>query len=61
MRDHRNAVIGFAIAFLLVAAAALLTTFQSIDKRLASDDAPPGAIGLARPHPPLYPGQPVRN
>jgi hypothetical protein len=61
MRDYRNAVIGFAIAFLLVAAAALLTTFQSIDKRLASDDAPPGAIGLARPHPPLYPGQPVRN
>lgn len=61
MRDYRSAVIGFAIAFLLVAAVAFLTTFESIDKRLAGDDAPPGAIGLARPHSPLYPGEPIRN
>ena len=61
MRNYRNVVMGFAIAFLLVAAAAFLTTFEFFDERLARDDAPPGVIGLARPHPPLYSGDPVRN
>jgi hypothetical protein len=60
MNNYRNAEIGFAIA-LLVATAAFLLTFETIDMRLASSDAPPGAIGLARPHPPLYPGEPVQN
>ena len=62
---HARAVIIAVISFILSAAIllALVTTIHGIDTRLASNDAPPGTMGLARPHPPLdrAPGEPARN
>lgn len=54
---HRNAVIALAIAFVVAATGAFFTTYQSIDVRQASNEGVPGTIGLARPHPPMYPVQ----
>ncbi len=52
---HARAVIIAVISFILSAAIllALVTTIHGIDTRLASNDAPPGTTGLARPHPPI--------
>jgi hypothetical protein len=52
---HARAVIIAVISFIFSAAIllALVTTIHGIDTRLASNDAPPGTTGLARPHPPL--------
>jgi hypothetical protein len=60
---HRTAVTTFAVALTLALIAALVTTLEHVDKRLANDEAPPGTIGLAKPHAPLdkAPGEPVRN
>ena len=60
---HRTAVTTFAVALTLELIAALVTTLEHVDKRLANDEAPPGTIGLAKPHAPLdkAPGEPVRN
>ena len=53
MSDDRTAVILFAVVLVITLVAAFLTTVQHVDNRQASSDAPPGTIGLARPHPPL--------
>jgi hypothetical protein len=60
---HRTAVTTFAVALTLALIAALVTTLEHVDKRPANDEAPPGTIGLAKPHAPLdkAPGEPVRN
>ncbi|MBR0859558.1 hypothetical protein [Bradyrhizobium liaoningense] len=59
--SHRNAVVLFAVAMIIAILAAFVTTLERVDTRTASNEAPPGALGLARPHPPLdrAPGQPV--
>jgi hypothetical protein len=57
--NHRTAVVLFAVAVIIAIAAAFATTLDRIET--ASNEAPPGTTGLARPHPPLdrAPGQPV--
>jgi hypothetical protein len=59
--NHRTAVVLFAVAVIIAIGAAFVTTLDRIDTRTASTEAPPGATGLAKPHPPLdrAPGQPV--
>ena len=61
--SHRTAVTLFAAALIVVSIVAFVTTFRGIETPRASNDAQPGTIGLARPHPPLdkAPGEPVRN
>ena len=61
MSNYRNEATAFVIALSLVATAVLLLTLEPVDTRLAGGDAPPGAIGLARPHLPLYPSEPAQN
>jgi hypothetical protein len=63
-RHARAAVIVFfAIVLSAVMIAAFITTIVDVDTRHVSNGAPPGTIGLAKPHPPLdkAPGEPVRN
>jgi hypothetical protein len=59
--SHRTAVLLFAVAVIFAIVAAFVTTLDRIDTRTASNEAPPGATGLAKPRPPLdrAPGQPV--
>ena len=61
-RQIHKAILGFAVAFALVIAAAFVTTIRGVDTRHASNDAQPGTMGLAKPHPPLEkaPGEPVK-
>jgi hypothetical protein len=65
MDDERNsqrtAVVLFAVAVILAALLATLTTLERVDKRTASNETPPGTTGLAKPRPPLdrAPGKPV--
>jgi hypothetical protein len=53
MNEHRTAVILFGIALAIVIALASLTTLDRTDTRIASNGAPAGTTGLARPHQPL--------
>ena len=48
-----------ALAIAIVAASAI--TLARVNTPPASNDAPPGTVGLARPHPPLdrAPGEPI--
>ncbi|OKO71025.1 hypothetical protein AC629_39800 [Bradyrhizobium sp. NAS80.1] len=59
--SHRNAVVLFGVSMIIAILAAFVTTLERVDTRTASNETPPGATGLARPHPPLdrAPGQPV--
>lgn len=61
--SHRTAVVLFAVAVITAKLAAAITTLERIDTRMASNEAPPGATGLAKPRPPLdrAPGQPLGN
>jgi hypothetical protein len=61
--SRRNAVAIFAVALTVAVLAALITTLRSVDTRYTSNEAHPGTIGLAKPHPPLdrAPGEAVRN
>ena len=61
--SHRIAVAIFAIILAAAVVAAAITTLEGVDTRHASNDAPPGTTGLAKPHPPLdrAPGEAVRN
>jgi hypothetical protein len=63
MSDHRTAVILFGIAVAIVIAIASVTTLERKDTRTASNEAPAGTTGLARPHPPLdrAPGEAIPN
>ena len=59
--SHRTAVVLFAVAVMIAVLAATVTTFERIDTRTASNETPPGTMGLAKPRPPLdrAPGRPV--
>jgi hypothetical protein len=61
MNTHRTVLGIFATALLIAVIAAFLTTLRNGDTRSASIDAPPGTIGLARPHPPLPPAPASQN
>jgi hypothetical protein len=64
MSGERNsqptAIVLFAIVIIAIAAACA-TLLEQVDTRTANNESPPGATGLAKPHPPLdrAPGQPV--
>ncbi|TYL87410.1 hypothetical protein [Bradyrhizobium cytisi] len=55
MNTHRTAFAIFATTLVIAVVAAFLTILRDVDTRSASTEAPPGTIGLARPHPPLPP------
>ena len=59
--SHRTAVVLFAVAVLIATFAAFVTTLDRVDTRTANNETPPGAMGLAKPRPPLdrAPGQPL--
>jgi hypothetical protein len=59
--SHRTAVVLFAVAVIIAALAAFVTTLERVDTRTASNETPPGTTGLAKPRPPLdrAPGRPV--
>ena len=49
------------LAIAIVVASAI--TLERVNTRPASDDVPPGTVGLARPHPPLdrAPGEAIQT
>jgi uncharacterized membrane protein YidH (DUF202 family) len=55
MNTDRTALAIFATALVIAVLAAFLTMLDNVDTRSARIEAPPGTIGLARPHPPLPP------
>ena len=59
--SHRTAVVLFAVAVIIAVLAATVTTFERVDTRTASNETPPGTMGLAKPRPPLdrAPDRPV--
>ena len=59
--SQRTAVLLFAVAVIIAVVAAFFTTVERIDTRTASNVAPSGTTGLAKPRPPLErsPGQPL--
>ena len=59
--NHGTAIVLFAIAVIIVTLVALVTTFERVDTRTASNETSPGTTSLAKPHPPLdrAPGQPL--
>ena len=58
MSDDRTAIAGVLV---ITVVAAFLAMIHHVDIRQGSSDAPPGTIGLARPHPPLYPSGATQN
>jgi hypothetical protein len=60
-RSYRTAVALFALAVIIAAVVAFITTSQTVATRHV--EAQPGTIGLARPHAPLVPApaEAVRN
>jgi hypothetical protein len=61
MNSHRTVLAIIAIALFIAVGAAFLTTLHNVDNRSGSNEAPPGTIGLARPHPPLPPAHISQN
>ncbi|MCP1971783.1 hypothetical protein [Bradyrhizobium elkanii] len=63
MTNHRAALILFAVALAAALIAATITTLENGNTRVASNETPPGTMGLARPHPPLdrAPGVPIET
>jgi hypothetical protein len=61
MNTHRTVLAIFATALVVAVIAVFLTTLHNRDTRSVSIDAPPGTIGLARPHPPLPPAHTSQN
>ena len=59
--SHRTAVILFGVTMIIAILAAFVTTLERVDTRTANNETPPGAMGFAKPHPPLdgAPGQPL--
>jgi hypothetical protein len=59
--SHRTAVVLFAVAVIIAALAASVTTLEQVDRRTANNETPPGTTGLAKPRPALdlAPGRPV--
>jgi hypothetical protein len=58
--SHRSAFTLFAVAVSVATLAAVVTTFERVNTKIASNETPPGTMGLAKPHPPIdrAPGQP---
>jgi hypothetical protein len=56
---HRTVLAIFVTAMVIAVIAA--TTLNNVDTRSANFEAPPGTIGLARPHPPLPPPRTSQN
>jgi hypothetical protein len=52
MMTHRTVLAVFATVLAIAVIAAFLTTVNNVDTRSANIEAPPGTIGMARPHPP---------
>jgi hypothetical protein len=61
MVTHRTVLAIFATVLAIAVVAAFLTALRNVDTRSASIEAPPGTIGLARPHPPLPPAYTSQN
>lgn len=61
MDPNRAALLLSAIALAIAIGSAI--TSERLDTRTASNDAPPGTVGLARPHPPLdrAAGEPIQT
>jgi hypothetical protein len=59
--SHRTPIALFAVAVIIAILAAFVTTLERVDTRTVDNETPPGATGLAKPHPPLdrAPGQPA--
>jgi hypothetical protein len=55
MMTHRTVLAVFATVLAIAVIAAFLTTLNNVDTRSANIEAPPGTIGMARPHPPSLP------
>ena len=55
MMTHRTVLAAFATVLAIAVIAAFLTTLNNVDTRSANIEAPPGTIGMARPHPPSQP------
>lgn len=51
--QNRTALVLSAIALAIAVVVASTITMDRVNTRTASNDAPPGTVGLARPHPPL--------
>ena len=51
--SYRSAVVLFAVAVIIAVLAATVTTFERADTRTASNETPPGTMGLAKPRSPL--------
>lgn len=62
-QSHQVALTIFAGILAVAILFAFVTTLENVDSRQASNDASPGTIGLAKPHPPLdrAPGEPLRK
>jgi hypothetical protein len=61
MDPNRAALVLSAIALAIAIGSAIMS--ERLDTRTASNDAPPGTVGLARPHPPLdrAAGEPIQT
>ena len=61
MSEHRTALALFALALAVVIVVASVTTLERVSTQRVSDNAPPGTIGLAKPHQPIdrAPGEPL--
>lgn len=61
--NDRVALVLSAVALAVVIAVASTATLERVNTRTASNDAAPGTVGLARPHPPLdrAAGEPIQT
>ena len=61
MNEHRTALVLFAVALAIAILVASVTTLERVNTHSASNEAPPGTTGLARPHQQLdrAPGEPI--
>jgi len=60
--NDRVALVLAAVALAVVIVVASTATLERVNTRTASNDAAPGTVGLARPHPPLdrAAGEPIQ-
>ena len=61
--NDRTALALSAVALAIALVVATTVTLERVNTRTASNDSPPGTVGLARPHPPLdrAPGEPIQT
>jgi len=51
--SHRTALMLLAVAVIVAIMAAFVTTLERVNTRTATNETPPGTVGLAKPRPPL--------